>query len=84
MKYNFICDCQECVDNSFKFYLPRTPFPTMFMNRKDFSKTRDFMIEWWYKLNTSKNEKEIITRECQVVEVMRLLAYYATFPCSLN
>lgn len=77
----FKCDCQECLDGSYKFYDFDVPLPYMFMNRKDFTHAKEYLKSCWYKLNTSKDPRELKIAEVQSFVIISVLAYYVTYPC---
>jgi hypothetical protein len=79
-EFNFQCDCQECLDNSFKLFIPRFPLPYTFMSRADFSIAEQYLKNCWHILNTSENSQELITSELQSYQILGVLAFYATHP----
>lgn len=78
--FKFKCDCQECVEGSYKYYEFDVPVPIMSMCRKNYNKAKDFLKSCWHKLNTTKDPKELFTAEEQSFVIMSVLAYYVTYP----
>ena len=73
---NFQCDCQECINDSYRFKLFAAAI--LIMNRKNFVKAKKLLTESWQKLNSGSQENW--DYELQTFLILRTLAYYATFP----
>ncbi|KAL7035122.1 hypothetical protein ACKWTF_008235 [Chironomus riparius] len=80
-QYNFKCDCEECVNNSFKLNMSVTSYPCLFMTRKHFITARDILKSGWNHINFNKNPQKNFDKELMNTLILCTLGYYATFPC---
>lgn len=79
--HNFICDCQECIDDSHQFKLSITTPPVEYMSRNNFARGKEYLKDGWKVINANKqSQKTIDVSRRRNLQILYTLAYYATFP----
>jgi len=78
--FEFVCDCQRCIDNSHQYELNIIP-PTNFMHRKQLQIAKELLKLGWHIINTNSMPEDRTNNIIQTSLILKVLADYATFPC---
>ena len=79
--YNFICDCQLCIDKSHQYKPIRRLDPFFYTKRKCLQTGKEILKGGWNKINTNAKPEDLTNNIAQSVTILRVIADFATFPC---
>ena len=80
--YGFVCDCQLCINNSHQYQPINIVGPFLYTRRKSLKFAEITLKTLWKFMNTKgtilKGHDTVIA---QCLTILRILGYFATFPC---
>jgi len=79
--FEFVCDCQLCIDSSYDMRPLKIDYPFNFMNRKQLQAGKERLNLGWHIINTNAMPENRGRNFIDSIMILKCIASLATFPC---